>query len=254
MSGAVLYEERGPVAVVTINRPDQANAINADVRDGLRGAFERFERDETALVAILTGSGARAFSAGADLKEMAAMNLRVPPPDFIPQIDRNLTVTKPVIAAVNGIAVGGGFLLAQTCDLCVAAEHAEFGITEARWGRGAPWAVPLLHMVPQRIMMEVLLTAETIGARRAYEVGLVNRVVPADALLETAVGLAERIAAMAPLTVRAHKQVVRLAAEMERSAALEAADALFESVYESEDAQEGPRAFREKREPVWKGR
>lgn len=251
----VLYEKRDRVAIITINRPEARNAINKAVREGLREAWNRFESDPEAHVAILTGTGNQAFCAGADLKEMSQLGLRVPPRDFVPVLGRNVHVSKPVIAAVNGVALAGGWLLAQMCDLCVAAEHAQFGITEARWGRGAPWAIPLLWMIPQRVLMEILTTAEPISAQRAYEVGFVNRVVPLDRLMDTALQIAEKIAENAPLTVRAYKRMILQAMDiMGRAAALDAADAIFEPVYCSEDAQEGPRAFAERRKPVWKGR
>jgi enoyl-CoA hydratase/carnithine racemase len=185
---------------------------------------------------------------------MAALGMTVPPRDMAPQLGRNLQVTKPVIAAVNGVAFGGGFLLTQMCDLCVAASSARFGITEARWGRGAPWAAPLPWLVPPRVALELLLTAEPIGARRAYEVGLVNRVVPDAALREEAGRLAATVAANAPLSVRAAKAMVHAAAGRDLDEALDEGWRLFEPVYLSEDAQEGPRAFLEKRPPVWKGR
>ena len=251
MSEPVLIERRDAVTIVSLNRPRHANALNAAARDGIRQAFTDFEADEHAQVAVLTALGDRTFCAGADLKEMAEVGLENPR-DFIPPIDR--ITAKPVIAAVNGAALAGGFLLAQSCDLCIAAEEASFAITEARWGRGAPWAVPLAEMVPRRIMMEILLTAQPISAARAYDVGLVNRVVPRADLLETAVAIAEQIAQLAPLTTRAHRKLVYLAAERGTSSALDAAYELFEHVYTSEDAAEGPRAFTEKRPPVWKGR
>jgi len=201
-------------------------------------------------VLVLTGSGDVAFCAGADLKEMAAMRLEVPPPDYVPIFGRNVEVAKPTIAAVNGVAYAGGFLLAQMCDLCVAAEHARFAITEARVGRGAPWAAPLPWLVPPRVAMELLVTGEPITAARAHEVGLVNRVVPMAALRDSVQALGETIAANAPLSVAAAKRTVYLA----MAAPYEAADALWEPVYVSEDAQEGPRAFAERRAPRWQGR
>ena len=254
MSDELIYELRNQVAWVTIYRPDARNALNRAVRDGLFAAFERFRGDSQAAVLVLTGAGTQAFSAGGDLKEMADQALKVPPPDFIPQLGRNVRLDKPVIAAVNGIAFGGGFLLAQMCDLCIASDAARFAITEAKWGRGAPWAAPLPWLIPPRVAMELLLTAEPIGARRALEVGLVNAVVPASELLTHTQNLAERIAANAPLSVRAGKAMVYAAAEVGRTEAYGMAEALFERAYLSEDAQEGPRAFREKRSPVWKGR
>jgi enoyl-CoA hydratase/carnithine racemase len=254
MSEAIVYEMRGPVALITINRPESRNAINAEVRAGLTAAWQRFEADDAARVAILTGAGDKAFCAGMDLKEASAMGLKVPPRGFIPTLGDALQVSKPTIAAVNGIAVAGGWLFAQMCDLCVAAEHATFAITEARVGRGTPWAAPLIHMLPQRIMMELLLTGEPMSARRLCELGYVNHVVPAEQLLPRSLELAQRIAANAPLTVRACRALVYAATESGRSEALRAGDRLFEPVYLSEDAQEGPRAFAEKRAPVWKGK
>ena len=251
---AVRDEQRGAVVLITIDRPAQRNAINAEVRAGLYDAFRRFEANDSARVAILTGAGEQAFCAGMDLKEAAQTALAVPPKGFLPIIGQSLEVTKPTIAAINGVAFAGGWLFAQMCDLCIAAEHATFGITEARVGRGMPWAAPLVTMVQQRALMELLLTAEPISARRALEIGFVNHVVPAAELLPRCFAMAEKIAANAPLTVRAARELVYLSTEMGRSAAQRAAAHLFESVYRSEDAQEGPRAFREKRAPDWKGR
>jgi enoyl-CoA hydratase len=254
MSDDILFDRRGAVAIITINRPEQRNAISSGVRRGLRDAFERFEADEAAYVAILTGAGEKAFCAGMDLKEAADTMLGVPPRDFLPIIGDTVKVTKPVIAAVNGVAYAGGWLLAQMCDLCIAAEHATFAITEGKVGRGMPWAAPLGHIIPQRVMMELLLTGDPIDARRGYEIGFINRVVPAADLMPAAMAMAERIAANAPLTVRAARELVYLSTEMGRSAALRAGYHLFERVYRSEDAQEGPRAFKEKRKPQWRGR
>jgi enoyl-CoA hydratase/carnithine racemase len=253
MAEPVRYHVEDGVAWLVIDRPEARNAINRAVGAGLWDGFRRFEADPAAKVAVLTGAG-DAFSAGADLKEMAALRMTVPPRDWAPHLGRNLQVTKPVIAAVNGVALGGGFLLAQMCDLCVAAEGARLGITEARWGRGAPWAAPLPWLVPPRVALELLLTGEPIDARRAYEVGLVNRVVPDAALRQEAGRLAATVAANAPLSVRAAKAMVHAAAGRDLDQAVEEGWRLFEPVYLSEDAQEGPRAFLEKRPPVWKGR
>ena len=254
MGDEVLYTVTNGVAWLTINRPDARNALNTAVHDGLFQGFAHFRDDPAAAVLVLTGAGERAFSSGADLKEMAASGLRVPPPDFLPYLNRTFTLDKPVIAAVNGVAYGGGFLLAQMCDLCIAAEHATFGITEARWGRGAPWAAPLPWLIPPRVAMEILLTAAPLSAMRAFQAGLVNRVVPTDALQAVTQEMAERIAANAPLSVRAGKAMVYASAELGWTAALSKADELFNPVYLSEDAQEGPRAFSESRAPIWNGR
>jgi enoyl-CoA hydratase len=254
MTDAVLYETRGAVAIVTINRPEARNAINRAVREGIFAAFERFEADPEAQVAILTGAGDRAFCAGMDLKEAAAEGRGVMPRGFLPVIGDTVELTKPTIAAVNGAAMAGGWMFAQMCDLCVAAEHATFAITEAKVGRGTPWAAPLVGMLPQRVAMEILLTGDPVSARRLLELGYVNALVPGERLMAAAVALAERIAGNAPLTVRACRELVHMSQEMGRTAALRAARHLFRPVYMSEDAQEGPRAFAEKRPPVWKGR
>jgi enoyl-CoA hydratase/carnithine racemase len=250
----VLYEVSDSVAWITLNRPEARNALNQAVRDGLRAAFERFNTDAGAAVAVLTGAGDKAFCAGGDLKEMAQTELKIPPRDFVVHLGRTLQVDKPVIAAVNGVAYAGGFLLAQQVDLVIAAEHARFAVTEAKVGRGSPWAAPLPWLIPPRVAMEILLTGEPISAQRAYELGLVNKVVPAADLRTEAKKLAATIVANAPLSVRAAKATVYASAEMGWTAALDAADGIYESVYLSADAQEGPRAFAEKRKPVWQGK
>jgi len=251
----VLYEiVNGHTALITINRAEQRNAANAAVRRGLRECFERFEGDDTLQVAVLTGAGEKAFCGGMDLKELSASGLGVLPRDFLPVIGDNLHISKPSIAAVNGIAYAGGWLFAQMCDLCVAADHATFGITEAKVGRGMPWAAPLTRMLPQRIVMELLLTGAPLSAQRAYDLGYVNALVPVGQLRTEALRMASAIAENAPLTVRAARELVYLSGEMGRSAGLRAAHHLFEQVYRSEDAIEGPRAFSEKRAPRWSGR
>lgn len=253
MKNEVLYEIRDGIAIITINRPERRNAINMAVREQLNDAFVRFEADTLARVAILTGAGDQAFCAGMDLKEAAELKLQVSPP--MPTLGDNVKVSKPVIAAVNGHTYAGGWLLAQMCDLCIAADTAKFGITEAKVGRGFAWAVPLFDMLPQRIVVELLMTGRTIDARRACEIGFVNQVVPASELMAKAIELAREIAANAPLTVAAVKELAQISGEMGRSAALKFARQMFdEKVYRSEDAIEGPRAFKEKRPPVWKGR
>jgi enoyl-CoA hydratase len=254
LTDEILFEVEDGIAVITIDRPQQRNAINRGVNEGLHKAFDLFENDASLRVAILTGSGDKAFCAGMDLKEAAAMQLRVPPRNFLPVLGDAIHVTKPVIAAVNGLAYAGGWLFAQMCDLCIAADHAVFGITEAKVGRGMPWAAPLTRMLPQRIVMELLLTGQPLTAQRAYELGYVNAVVPLADLRAKAMEMARTIAANAPLTVKAARELVYLSSEMGRSAGLRAAHHLFESVYLSEDAQEGPRAFAEKRPPKWTGR
>lgn len=253
MKDAVLYEVRDRVAWITINRPEQRNAMNLAVRTGLFQAFNAAEEDDDVRVVVLTGAGARAFSAGGDLKEMSGDALGIPGPDFSPQLRKNIPITKPTIAAVNGLAYAGGFLLAQMCDLCIAADTASFAITEAKWGRGAPWSMPAFRQLPQRVMLELLLTARPIGAARMHELGFVNRLVAADQLIPATAELAASIVDNAPLTIRAYLQMTYLGQEMGVTAAEQVADAIFAPVYSSADAKEGPRAFSERRKPQWRG-
>ena len=253
MSDAVLFDARGDgIAIITLNRPESRNALGKDIRDGLFAAWDRFEREPALRVAILTGSGEKAFCAGGDLKEMVERKLAVPPRDMFPVPGDNIELTKPTIAAVNGVAFAGGWMIAQACDLCVASTRAQFAITEVKVGRSSPWAAPLIHMIPQRIMMEIVLTGKSISAQRAYEVGLVNRLAEPDQLMPAALELASEILDGAPLSVRAAREMVMLSTEMGRSAALKAAKHVSDVAYRSEDAQEGPQAFAEKRRPHWK--
>ena len=255
MTDAILFDARKDgIAIITINCPEQRNCLSKEVRDGLFAAWDRFEKDDALRIAILTGSGEKAFCAGGDLKEMVEKQLRVPPRDMFPVPYENITLSKPTIAAVNGVAFAGGWMIAQSCDLCVASTSAKFAITEVKVGRGSPWAAPLIHMVPQRIMMEIILTGKPLTAQRAYEIGLVNRLAEPEALMDAALELAHEVMEGAPLSVAAGRATVMLSTEMGRADALEAAWAAHETAYNSDDAQEGPKAFSEKRKPVWSGK
>ncbi|GGN97438.1 enoyl-CoA hydratase/isomerase family protein [Nocardia rhizosphaerihabitans] len=249
----VLFDARPDgIAVITLNRPDTRNCLARDVRAGLFDAWARFEDDPALRVAVLTGTG-QAFCAGGDLKEMVETGMSVPPRDMFPVPYDTVALSKPTIAAVNGVAFAGGWMIAQACDLCVASTTASFAITEVKVGRSSPWAAPLIHMIPQRIMMEILLTGKPIDARRAYEIGLVNRLAEPEDLLPAALDLAREVSAGAPLSVRAARETVMLATEMGRSAALQAARHASTHCYRSSDAQEGPLAFADKRAPRWTG-
>ena len=255
MAEAVLFEARDDgIAIITLNQPDSRNALSREIRAGLFDAWERFERSPELRVAILTGAGDKAFCAGGDLKEMVETGMKVPPRDMFPMPYDTIELSKPTIAAVNGVAFAGGWMIAQACDLCVASTNARFAVTEVKVGRSSPWAAPLIHMIPQRIMMEILLTGKAITAQRAYEIGLVNRLAEPGYLLDTAIELANEILDGAPLSVRAARETVMVSTEMGRSAALQAARHASEYCYNSDDAQEGPRAFAEKRRPQWQGR
>jgi enoyl-CoA hydratase len=248
----VLYEVRGQCAVITLNRPDQRNAINRPMCAQLWQAFEDFDKDPSVRVAILTGAGDKAFSAGRDLKEAAAEEgLPLPP---LPLLGDSLHVSKPVIAAVNGFAIAGGWVFAQMCDLCIAADTAKFGITEPKVGRGVAWSPPMIRMLGSRIALELMLTGRTIDAERAYEIGFVNQIVPRAELIDAALAMAGEIIECAPLSVAAVRQVVRHTLNMGLEPALEVGKQICAPLYETEDAKEAARAFKEKRKPQWKGR
>jgi enoyl-CoA hydratase len=248
----VLYEVRGQCAIITLNRPDQRNAINLATCEQIERAFTDFDADPKLRVAILTGAGDKAFSAGRDLKEIATLGGK--PIKSIPTLGDNLHISKPVIAAVNGAAIAGGWVYAQMCDLCIAADNATFGITEPKLGRGTAWSPPLVHMIGSRLALELMLTGRTISAQRAYEIGFVNRVVPRAELIDAALAMADDVIACAPLSVDVTRRIVRHTMNMGLDAALEVGRQLCVPVYASEDAKEGALAFREKRKPVWKGR
>lgn len=260
---AVLSERRGSVLLVTINRPEARNAVNAAVHVGLGLALDRAEQDSSIRAIVLTGEGDQAFSAGADLKALARGE-RLEPEDkaqrawgFAGMVRH--PVSKPIVAAVNGFALGGGTELMLASDLAVAADHAQFGLPEVKRGiiAAAGGAFRIAEQLPRKIALELLLTGEPISAARALELGLVNRVVPSRELLATAFELAEKIAANAPLSVQASKRIALGIADGRMAGDDPFWDATFRearSVMRSEDAREGPRAFAEKREPVWQAR
>ena len=251
MSGdPVLYEMQGPVAIITLNRPEKRNVVNLAMRDGVLAAWKRFEADPAARVAILTAAGDKAFCAGRDLSEAASGHGH----GFIPILRDEITVSKPVIAAINGAALGGGCFMAISCDLCVAADSATFALTEVRVGRAPIYAFWLNGVIPQKVALEMSMTGNPITARRAHELGLVNHVVPDDFLMEKALGLAMDLCAAAPLAVSATKAMIYETAGLKPEAAMAVALERFKPVFESDDAVEGMRAFREKRLPVWTGK
>jgi enoyl-CoA hydratase/carnithine racemase len=251
INDVISYRVENRVAWVTIQREEARNALSKAVREGLWAGVRRFNDDEAALVLVLTGSGDKAFCAGGDLKEMADTALEIPPADFLPFFGRNIEVEKPTIAAVNGIAYAGGFLLAQMCDITIAADHAKFAVTEAKVGRGSPWAAPLSWLLPPKLALQILLTGDPIDAARAREIGLVNEVVPLADLHAATQAMAESIASNAPLTVRAAKKMVYANAPENLTGEFEYGDEIWAPVYTSNDGREGPLAFREKRAPNW---
>jgi enoyl-CoA hydratase/carnithine racemase len=249
---AILYEKQdGHVVLVTMNRPEALNAMNREFFRLMEEALYRFNDDDDAWVLILTGAG-RAFCAGRDLKERAAdMAAGVQPR---PTVITYPEVLKPMIAAINGPAIAGGWMQAQICDIRVAADTAVLGIAEAHWNLLAPFAPALVGQIPHAALMEILLTARPITAQRAYEIGFINRVVPAEQLLPVAYEYARAICENAPLAVRAAKEVVLRAIGQPPAAVAAHVYQVYERLLKSEDAVEGPRAFAERRPPVWKGR
>jgi enoyl-CoA hydratase/carnithine racemase len=254
MADEIIYEVRDGIAWLTINRPEARNALNKVARDAFGASCQSFAHDDEVSVLIITGAGDKAFCAGADLKEMADTAMRVPPKNLFVEFNRTLKTDKPIIAAVNGHAFAGGFRIAQMADLVVSADHATYAISEPKVGRGAPWAAPLAWIVGPRVALELLTTAQPLSAQRMFELGFVNQVVPYGDLLQAAEAMARAIADNAPLSVRAGKRMVYDSASLGWEEGLDHADELWEHVYLSEDGQEGPRAFREKRKPIWSGR
>ena len=243
--------------LVTINRPERMNALHPPANFELAEIFARFAADESARVAILTGAGERAFCAGNDLRYLAEGHPRRVPESGFAGLTGDYHRSKPVIAAVNGLALGGGFEIALACDLMVVAEHAYFGLPEPKVGLAATMGG--LHRLPRQIGLKpalgVILTGRHVGADEALQLGLVNQVVPGSELLATARHWAMQIIECAPLSIRTSLDVVNRGLEEASLELAASADyASIKSLYASEDAQEGPRAFAEKRTPQWRGR
>jgi crotonobetainyl-CoA hydratase len=260
---AVLTERHGRVLLVTINRPQARNAVNAAVAMGLGDALEQADADGGIWAVIVTGAGDKAFCAGADLKAVSrGESLSPADPEraawgFAGYVAHH--ISKPTIAAVNGFALGGGTEIALASDLVVAADTASFGLPEVKRGiyAGAGGVFRLPQQIPKKVAMEMILTGEPVSAARALELGLVNRVVPQDRVIEEALALAGRVTANAPLSVQASKRIAngirdgQVAADAEY---WERSRAEGRALMTSADAAEGPRAFAEKRLPSWEGR
>ncbi len=251
-------EREGGVLWITIDRPAAMNALNPAAHRELAAAFDVFAADRTLRVAVITGAGERAFCVGSDLKARAETNADDHPPTGFAGLTHRFDLTKPVIAAVNGLAVGGGVEIVAACDLAIAADHAEFALPEPRVGLAALGGGGLQRLargLPLKQAMDLALTGRRIGAEEAKRIGLVNDVVPRAELKARASDVAEMIIAGAPLAIEASKQVMLQSLSLpDLESALRARYPAAERMLESEDAKEGQRAFVEKRKPVWQGR
>ena len=253
------FELRGGVALVTINRPERMNAMDAEHYGLLSDAWIRVRDDKDVRVAVVTGSGEKSFSVGADLKSFIGQAPDLA--DFMLSqngqlLNRGLEVWKPVVAAVNGYCLGGGMTLLLATDLRFAAPHATFALSEVKRGvfpaNGGTQRI--LQQLPYPIAMELLLTGDPMDAETAARWGLINRVVPAEALLDTAMAAARRIAQNAPLAVQSAKELAVRSRDMDLACGLRMEQAMLRLLQTSEDVREGTKAFAEKRAPAFTGR
>lgn len=268
----VLYELSDQIATITLNRPEAHNALSRALIRELRDAFQRFRTEEEARVAILTGAGGKAFSAGADLKEMAERSApretgdgaSTPRPSGVSRFlsrtsDELFTGTelwKPLIAAIDGYCLAGGLELALTTDIRIASEKSKFGLTEVTRGiiAGGGGTQRLPRSIPLALAMEILLTGRHMDAEEALRAGLVNRVVPSEQVMPTALEIAQMIARNAPLAVRATKEAAMRGIEVGLNEGIRIEAFLSQMIGRTDDAREGPRAFAEKRQANYAGR
>jgi enoyl-CoA hydratase/carnithine racemase len=257
---SLLYEKRGAVAILTINRPQAMNAYDSDAVHGMGRRFQEFDDDSSLHVAILTGAGDKAFCTGADLKKLHGKDFgggiqELWDDERQYRLGQRIKPRKPVIAAVNGYCLAGGLELALACDLRIASSTASFGCPEVKrsiiHGYGA---MRLVQMIPFAVAMNMLLTGDRISAQRAAEVGLVNEVVEPAELMNAAMRLAETVAANAPLSVKLTKELAWRGLHSHPEEFMRFVSASLALLHASEDAKEGPLAFAEKRAPNYKDR
>jgi enoyl-CoA hydratase/carnithine racemase len=252
------YEVDGPLLTLTIDRPEVLNALHPDAHRELADAFDRYAADPALRVAIVTGAGERAFCVGTDLKALDSTGDHTKPPTGFAGITHRFDLWKPLIAAVNGLCLGGGMEILAACDLAVAADHAQFGLPEPRVGLAALGG-GLLQRLPRQIGMKdamaLVLTGTPIPAEKAQRIGLLNDVVPTQQLMTRARALADEILACAPLAIQASKQVMLMSlAQANLASTMHEDYPLAQRMLASDDAREGPKAFAEKRRPNWRGR
>jgi enoyl-CoA hydratase len=252
----ILVEVRGKVGLIRLNRPKALNALNKTLMTELVRALQAFDANPAIGAMVITGSE-RAFAAGADIKEMAeATPVDMLNREYIELFDQVRAIRKPIIAAVSGYALGGGFELAMTCDMIVASETAKFGQPEINLGiiPGAGGTQRLTRTVGKYLAMEMVLNNRTLSAEEAARFGLVNRVVPPERYLDEALELAQQIAERAPVAVRLAKEAINQALETSLTEGLAYERRVFYLLFSTEDQKEGMQAFIEKRRPAWKGR
>ena len=250
----VLTENRNRVLLITINRPEQRNAVNAAVAAGIAAATDQLDADSALSVGVLTGAG-KGFSAGMDLKAfVSGERPEVEGRGFAGIVAR--PAQKPLIAAIEGFAVAGGLEIALACDMIVAARGARLGIPEVKRGlvAGGGGLLRLPKVLPRTIAMELALTGEPMTAERGHELGMVNRLAEPGAAVDTALELAETVAAGGPLALAATKRLLTDSADWSDREYFDRQREIIDPVLSSEDAREGANAFSEKREPVWRGR
>jgi enoyl-CoA hydratase/carnithine racemase len=255
----IRYGTEGGIATVTIDRPERKNALSWQAMEGLTDAWHSAEADPTVRAIVLTSADCGVFCAGMDLKQAAEIKSRegvdLTTKARDPMQANMRSVTKPIIAAMTGSLMAGGMMLSLNCDLRVGLRGTRAGITEVRVGRGSPWAVPLLWMLPQPVLMEMVLTGETLPIERLLDCGFINHLEETpDAVRARAYRLAQAILEGAPLSVKAAKASVLSAMDVGCAQGLVEANRLHAEAYASQDAIEGPRAFAERRKPIWQGR
>ncbi|MBC8292514.1 MAG: enoyl-CoA hydratase/isomerase family protein [Proteobacteria bacterium] len=262
---SILFETTGGVALVTIDRPEVRNALDFDASDELVATWRRFNDDPDLRVAVLTGAGDKAFCSGADMRGVGEFYRNLGPTERLRRseqqpglggLTRNMRIEKPIIAAINGACLAGGLELALSCDIRLAADTASFGLPEVTHGLipGAGGTQRLPRLVGPSVALDMIMSGRRLDAEEALRVGLVSRVVDAADLLEQATELAGLVAANAPLAVQAARAAVLRGLDLPLEEGLRLEQLLAEPVRQSEDAQEGPRAFLDKRKPVFKGR
>lgn len=250
-------EKRGNILVVTMNRPEVYNSVHAPMHNEMHAIWEDFAADPDLWVAVLTGAGDKAFSAGNDLKYTAAGGKGKPPHTGFGGLSMRFDLEKPIVAAVNGFAMGGGFEVALSCDIIISSDTAKYALPEVKVGlfAAASGVQRLSRQIGRKPAVDIMLTGRHVGPQEGLELGFVNEVVPADKLMERAMEKAQEIASVSPSSVRATKRVLNAMDELENlKSSLNYSRQVMADLRETEDFREGVNAFVEKRPPEWKNR